>query len=480
MSGGGAGFGISMSAATLGAVGNMAPQPQPGAGCSSTIEANASSSSGSASAGFVSASVSAASSNAKNTAACAPNYINNQTSFTKYNRSATIDKNTLLINKNAIKSISESVNEMVVNSITSNKSVSTQNVTINQTIKINIKDVGGDVLVEGTKADSKIELNNIANMSFSSFDNVRTDLANDVLQKFKSNVNQESMATMQADMEQSIANQNDAAIKAKSDAKIEQTKETQLPSADPTAIIPINNTANVNINQVVSTDINDATHLSANYTNEISVEKTMETHVKNAVTQNFTKESLTQLSQIINSNQEISISVEGVGGNVTIRNTELTSSVILRQTLSNTMNVGTAIVNAVTNTLGAQTDDSVTTKNVEAIGLTSKADLRNGNTSDGDMQSKLDYKQTISQDFGMGSCGSSASSCICCIICIVCILSSGLGAVGGSMGDVESMGDESMGMEENSSPVDAPESAPVGTSVGGSSESSVGGYYYFD
>jgi hypothetical protein len=204
----------------------------------------------------------------------------------------------------------------------------------------------------------------------------------------------------------------------------------------------------------------------------------METHVMNAVTQNFTKESLTQLSQIINSNQKISIDVEGVGGDVTIKNTKLTSNVILRQTLANTMNVGTAVVQTVTNTLGAQTDDSVTTKNTETLGLTNKSDLRSGNTSAGDMESKLDYKQTISQDFGMGSCGSSASSCICCIICIVCILSSGLGAIGGGGGG-EGMSDEGMG-EEEASPKSVP-SENIGTKVGGSSESdSVGGYYYFD
>ena len=477
MSGGGAGFGVSMSAATLQSVGNMAPQPQPGPGCKSVIEANSSSTSGSASVGFVSASASTASSNSKNTAACAPNYLNKQETNMKYDRTTTVDKNTLLINKNAIRSISESVNQMVVNSITSNRSVSSQNVALSQSITIKVRDIGGDLLIEGTKAASSIDLTNIANMSFSAFDNVRTDLANDVLQQFKSNVNQESMATMQADLEQSVANQNDAAIKSANEAKVEQTKTTQIPSADPTAIIPTNDTANVNINQVSSTDVKDASHLSANYTNEIDISKTMETHVMNAVTQNFTKESLTQLSQIINLSQNINIDIEGVGGNATIRDTSLVSNIVLRQTLSNVMNVGTAVVQTVANTLGAQTDDSVTTKNTESLGLTSKSDLRSGNKSDGDMLSKLDYKQTISQDFGMGSCGSSASSCICCIICIVCILSSGLGAVGGNMG---SMGSE--GLE--SSPI-APEtalaSAPTGTSVGGSSESeSVGGYYYFD
>jgi hypothetical protein len=486
-SGGGSGFGMSISTTNLQSVGNLAPQPQPGAGCSSVIEANASSTSASASVGLISASGTTSSSNSKNTAQCAPDYINNQTTLVKHNRSTAVDKNTILINKNTIKAMSESVNQMVVNSITSTKSTASQNVTTNQSIKIKVSDVAKDVTIKNTGASATIDLTNIANMSFTAFDNVRTDLANDVLQQFKSNVNQESMATMQVDMETSIANQNDAAIKTKREMKVEQEQKTQLPAANPTEIVPINNDANVNINQVASTDITDSSYLSANYTNELSTDRIMETHVMNAVTQNFTKESLTQLSQIINSNQSIEIDVEGVGGNVTIEDTFLNLNIVLRQTLTSNMNVGTAVINAVSNTLGAQTDDSVITKNTESLGLTNKTDTRNGNTSKGDMESKFDYKQTISQDFGLGSCGSCASSCICCIICIVCILSSGLGAVGGSMGSSgeEGMGEESVGEGEspttNASSTEQPAASGPSAPVGESSESaSVGGYYYFD
>jgi hypothetical protein len=482
--GGGAGLGFAMSSAQLQTIGNMAPQPGVGPGCKSVIQANSSSTSGSASVGPISASATTASASSDNTMACAPTFATDQVTTTKYDRTTTVDKDVLLINKNTLKSISESVNQMVVNSITSTKSTSSQNVSINQTIEIKIRDIGGDLLIDGTTAEQTIDLTNIANMSFSAFDEVRTDLANDVLQQFKSNINQESMATMQADLEQSVANQNDAAIKSQLESKIEQVKTTQIPSSDPTKYIPTNDQANVHINQVTSTDVKDATHLSAGYTNEVETEKTIETHVMNSVTQNFTKETLTQLSQIINSTQKISIDVEGVGGNVTIKNTKLTSNVILRQTLASQMNVGTAVTNSVFNTLGAQTDDSVTTKNTNSLGLTNKSDLRSGNTAKGDMDSKLDFKQTISQDFGMGSCGSSASSCICCIICIVCILSSGLGAVGGGGGEDYSSEEY---VEENSSPQAAPTAPPaqaepqIGTSVRGSSESdSVGGYYYFD
>jgi hypothetical protein len=483
--GGGAGFGMALSSAQLQTIGNMAPQPAVGPGCKSVIQANSSSTSASLSLGPIAASGTNANASSDNTMACAPTFATDQVTTSKYDRTTTVNKDVLLINKNTLKSISESVNQMVVNSITSTKSTSSQNVSINQTIEIIVRDIGGDLLMDGTTQKQTIDLTNIANMSFSAFDEVRTDLANDVLQQFKSNINQESMAIMQADLEQSVANQNDAAIKSQLESKIEQEKTTQIPSADPTKFIPTNDQANVHINQVTTTDVKDATHLSAGYTNEVEIEKTIETHVMNSVTQNFTKESLTQLSQIINSTQKISIDVEGVGGNVTIKNTELTSNVILRQTLASQMNVGTAITNSVFNTLGAQTDDSVITKNTNSLGLTNKSDLRGGNTAKGDMDSKLDFKQTISQDFGMGSCGSSASSCICCIICIVCILSSGLGAVGGGGGGEDYSNEEYE--EENSSPQAAPTAPPaqaepqIGTSVGGSSESdSVGGYYYFD
>jgi hypothetical protein len=203
----------------------------------------------------------------------------------------------------------------------------------------------------------------------------------------------------------------------------------------------------------------------------------METHVKNAVTQNFTKESLSQLSQVIDSNQEIGISVEGVGGNVTITDIGNSSNIILRQTLSSTMNVGNAIVNTVKNTLGMSTDDAVTTKNISDVGLTSKTDLRNGNASSGDMTSKLDYKQTISQDFGMGSSGSSLSSCISCILCVVCIVSSGLGAVMPDMSrttEINQISSESSG----NSPPENKES--TGSSEGEGEGTKVGGFFYFN
>jgi len=474
MSGAVAGFGVSGSAATLQSVGNMAPQPQPGAGCKSIIESNSSSTSASASVGPISASGSTASANTQNTAACAPNYINNQANFNKYDKSTTVDQNTIIMSSNSLKAISESVNQMVVNSITSTKSVATQNVSVSQSIEITVKDVTGNVDISNVKNTSTIDLNNIANLSFSAFDNIRTDLANDVLAKFSTNTNNESMSKMQADLETSIANQNDAAIKTKRETKLEQTVSSQIPRADPTKIVTTNDDANVNINQVVSNDVKEASHLSANYTNQLDVNRIMETHVKNAVTQNFTKESLSQLSQIIDSNQKIGISVEGVGGNVSISDIGNSSNIILRQTLSSNMNVGNAIVNTVKNTLGMSTDDAVTTKNVSDVGLTSKTDLRNGNSSSGDMSSKFEYKQTITQDFGFGSSGSSLSSCISCICCIVCVLSSGLGAIMPDMSSTTEINQVAPKEKEKPEEKSSENSSSEGTGT------KVGGYFYFN
>jgi hypothetical protein len=465
--------------------GNLSSQPQPGPGCKSIIESNQSSTSASAGIGFISASGSTSSRNDKNTAACAPNYENEQVNTTNYDKSTTINKNVMLMTRNSLKSISESSNQMITNSLMSSKSSANQNVTLNQTINIKVKDVAGDVLIDDIGNSANIDLTNIANISFSGFDDVKTDLATSVLQQFKTNTNQESMDTMSADIQTTIANQNNAAMSSQLSNNVEQTKSTQVPSADPTAIVPTNDQANVRIKQHTTNNIKDAQTLNGNYTNEINTEKIMESHINNSVTQNFTKESLNQLSQIINQNQSLNIDVEGVGGNVIIRNIKNTANVVLRQTMTSNIDFGTAIVNSVQNSLGIITDDSLTSKNVTSLGLLSKTDLRNGNTSEADFKSDMKYKQTITQDFGMGSFGSSFSSCSICICCIICILSCGLGAGSGMIPSAPDSSDTSdtPDTSESSSQKSPDESSSQESSGQESSDgvgTSVGGYYYFD
>jgi hypothetical protein len=477
--------------------GNLHPQPQPGPGCKSIIESTQASTSVAANVGPIGGSASSSSRNDKNTAACAPNYENNQINRNKYEKNTTINKNTMLMTRNSLKSISESSNQMITNSLMSSKSSATQNVTVSQKINIKIKDVAGDVVVNNIKNVATIDLTNIANISFSGFDDVKTDLADSILQQFKTNTNQESMDTMSADIQTSIANQNNAAMASTINNKVDQTKETQVPMADPTQIIPTNDQANVKINQEISNDVKLQTTLNGDYTNIIETDKTMESHIKNAVTQNFTKESLSQLAQIINQSQEIGIDIEGVGGNVTVSNLENQANIVLRQTMTSNVDFGTAIVNSVKNTMGISTDDALVSKNVVGLGLTSVDELRNGNTNKADFASSLDYKQTISQDFGMGSSGSSFSSCSICICCIICILSCGLGAGSGmlpsssgsdssdsldSSDSSENTSDESNNNEtsdsSNNKTSDSSNSIPEESSDGVGS--SVGGYYYFD
>jgi hypothetical protein len=276
--------------------------------------------------------------------------------------------------------------------------------------------------------------------------------------------------------------------------------------APPTQIVSTNDQANVDIQQSTSNDILQNATINMDYSNIIENDKTMETSIKNAVTQNFTKESLNQLAQIINQDQEIEIDIEGVGGNVTVSNLENQANIVLRQTMTSKVDFGTAIVNSVKNTMGMMTDDEITSSNVIGLGLTSVDELRNGNTNKADFASSLDYKRTVTQDFGMGSSGSSFSSCSICICCIICILSCGLGA-GGSMlpsgsgsdsSDSSDSSDESNNNETSDSSnneisnsssneisnsssneiSDSSNSMPEESSDGVGS--SIGGYYYFD
>ena len=435
----------------------------------------------------------------KSTIACNSDYQHKQLNSTKNLRSSSVNSDTLMMSKNALKSISESTNQMIVNSISSQTSNASQTAKITQSIEIAIKGVAGDVKVSNISNKSTIKMENMAEISLDAFDNVKNDLATSVLQEFKNNTNQESMSTLNANLQTTLANQTDAAIKMKSEAEVLQEKKSQFPGTPATEIVPKDMKSNVKIDQtslLENTEIND---LSNKYTNILETERIMETHINNAVTQNFTKESLSQLSQYLEQNQNIKITIEDIGGNVEVGNIENATNIVLRQTLSSKMNVGNAIANTVINTLGIQTDDTVVTKNIQDSGLTSKTDLRNGMTSTTDMETKMKYTQKMTEDFGFGSCGSiSLLSSLPCIICIVCVLSFGSGGMSliSSIASSESSSDKLQANEEiddsdsSKSPGSSESSESIESSVSpGSSDSSgstefkgtsVGGYYYFD
>jgi hypothetical protein len=137
------------------------------------------------------------------------------------------------------------------------------------------------------------------------------------------------------------------------------------------------------------------------------------------------------LIQDITNIQDISLGAAEVGGDCIIEDAENSTNIILRQTLSAKMNIGTAIVNSIKDQLGVQTDDSVANKNVQNTTQTSANDLRSGLTLESSLKSVQEYIQTITQQGnGLGSLGSLLSICCCCSCCIISILSSGMGAIG--------------------------------------------------
>jgi len=430
---------------------------------------------------------------------CNPDYKNSQINSTKNNRSSSVNNDTLIMSKNSLKSISESTNQMIVNSISSMKSNSSQTVEVLQNIKLKITGVAGDVTVKGIKNESNIEMVNLAEISLDAFDNIKTDLATSVLNSFKNNTNVESMNTLSANLETSAANQTDATLKLRNDSKVDKEQKTQFPAAAPNTVHPPNTSANVNIQQENYMENNEINNVSNRVVNDISTERIMETHINNSVTQNFTKESISQLSQYLKQNQNIEITIEDVGGNVSVTDISNATNIVLRQTLQNKMNVGNAIVNSVVNTMGLETDDGVASKSIQDAGLTSKTDLRNGITSKADLESTASYSEKVTQDLGFG-CGSSGSSliffCIPCIICIVCVLSVGAGgltatAAASGIASSESPTDKLQPGEEidNSDSSNSTNSTESSDGMPNSSESlesidspgtSVGGYYYFD
>jgi len=445
-----------------------------GPGCSSAqIDSKASSSASISVGPFSSGNVGTSSSLCQDNQKCAPDDDLEQTNIIKVDRETTIDNSTTIMTRNSLKVLTECTNQMIVNSITSTKTSATQDVTLFQKLKISVDNVKGDVTIDGVGQEITIDMNNISQMSLSAFDNIRTDLATNVLQSFKSSINQETLDKMQADMATQTRAQQESALKARVEAKIDQTKTTNLPAAAPPLIPAENLNANTHQKQYNSTSIKEANKLVAPYTNKTDIEKTLETHVNNAVTQNFTKETINIMAQTILANQDMEIKISNIGGNVSIKNVKQTMNIILRQTLNTKMNIGTAIVNTLTNTLGVETDDQVIQKKVSQSGVTSKMDLRSEQAATQDLSSSMSYKQTLTESFGgsLGSCnssgssGSSFSSCCCCIILCVLIAMCGVGGSMGSPGGDEGEGEEEGETSESvpskvSSPA-APAAAPA-------------------
>ena len=413
---------------------------------------------------------------------CNPDFNQTQVTDTKYTRSTAIDNSKFIMTKNSMKAISESTNQMIVNSLTKTTSSSTQNVDLTQKMKINLKGCAGNAKISGVSQSMTIDMSNIATMTMSAIDNVRTDLSNGVLAQIKNNISDETMNKMQQDINTQVASQqtSDSKQQATSVADVEQ--KTQLPMAQLNAPQPTNLAANVHVDQKVSSDMLDATVLSAPYHSTTDISKTLETHVNNSVTQNFTKETVNILAQTITAKQDMEISAEDIGGDCIVENISQNMNVILRQQMTNTMNLGTSVMNTLTNTLGISSEDTQITKTMNDNKLTNITDLQNGQTSKTDMTSSTSFKSKVTQDFGgCGSCGSSGSSifffCSCCIICI-CIISGCIG-VSAASGAASSMGDASSAAPTDSLPTDSLPIDSAPTTEGVSTSDTKGGFYFY-
>ena len=393
----------------------------PGPGC--TAVNSTSKSSTSVSAGLF-ASGGTSSDNAQNMYKCNPSFESENIVENSDLKKTVVDQSTTIVTKTSMKVMSELTNQMIVNSLTKTTNKNSQDVNVSQKMSIKIAGVKGNVSIEDIDQNMTIDMTNIATISMNAFDNIRTDLANDVLQSFKSAVNQETLSKMEANLQSSIENQLSQSAKQRVEATIDQTKTSAMPSADPNPIPAENLSANTKLRNFTSNNVQTDTTLTAPYNSNASIERELATHISNAVTQNFTKETVNILAQTITASQEMSIDVSNVGGNVSLKNIKQSMNIILRQTLTAKMDLGNAIVNSFKNSAGLSTDDATVIKNTATSGVVAATSLRNTSSNVIDAESAMSYTQSITNGSmgSMNSSGSSGSSCFSwCSFCILCL-----------------------------------------------------------
>lgn len=453
MSGCGSGFGV--SAATNPAYAIPSP-PSPGPGCTAVNTNNTSCSAVSAAVmvPLVAVSVGGVTSSANQAASakCNPDYTVTQVNDNKLRNETTIDQGVTMMTKSTLQSISSATNQMIVNSVTNTSSSAKQEANVSQNLAIRLENCGGNAVIRNVSQTANINMEQISSMTLTAIDNVRTDLASSVLNQFNSNISDASKQTLSADMTSAVAAQNMSSYKADVKSTIAQEKKTQLAAADPIAPPSENLAANTNITQKNKTGVENVLKISAPFLSSITAEKVLQSSINNAVTQNFTKNTVNVLAQTLSLNQTLSIEAVNIGGDCTIENISQVANVAMRQTMTSKMDIGTAIVNSVQNSMGSKTDDSFVKDNLQDTKIITKNDLRSGNTSVSDMKSDQTVTQKMEQYMdGIGSSGSSGSSCICCIICIICILSSGLGGL--SMSSETTVNSSSESESESDAPL---------------------------
>jgi hypothetical protein len=235
--------------------------PPPGPGCSNRQTGSSSafgaSVSGSGMGFSASASIGTSSLNKQEDQVCNPDFKQDQLTNNKYTRSTSIDNSKFIMTKNSMKAISESTNQMIVNSITKTTSSATQNVDLLQKMAIKIKGCAGNLTIRGVKQTMNVDMSNVASMTMSAIDNVRTDLANGVLTTLKNNISDETLNKMQQDINSQIKQQQSSDTTQKATSVSETEQKTQLPMANVPGAVPANISANVNIKQKVSNDLVD-------------------------------------------------------------------------------------------------------------------------------------------------------------------------------------------------------------------------------
>lgn len=418
------------------------------------------------------------SNNVQNSSSCPPNVTTDSTVSNISNTLMSVDQSTLITNTTALSALSSSVNQMVTNSMTSTSTSSNQNVMITQVLKIDIKNVQGNVDISNISQYASVNASNTISMDLTAIDNVRNDLANQVLQQFAASSNTDSINAAQASIEKELASSNEAATTLNQNNQVKQTQNTEVPMAQPTTIIPPVPGSNVNTKQTTLNSATSSTIISAPYTQSNNISRSIQSSVLNAVTQNFTHETVTQLVTAININQAMGFSISDVVGNVSIKNISQSANVVITSTLNQHMNIGTAIVNSVASSLGTSTDDKTAIKKSQSTTLKDTSTLRASSTSTNTTTSTFSYDQALTQSLVPG-CGCSGSSFLSSLI-LAMVFFIGPMLMKGLPDVTES--EEASSEAETS---DSPASTPTSSSPSSSPESTPkavatqGGYYFY-
>jgi len=366
---------------------------------------------------------SSASSNAQNSGTCPPNNVTNIESANISKSLMSYDNSTLIMNRSALNAISTSINQMIVNSITSTRTSSTINVSTLQQIKIRISGVGGDVNVSDVGNESNMELENTIQTDLSTIDTVRTDLANKVLQQFADMSNTDAIDSIQTNILKELKTDTEITNKLKQDNKVEQTQKTDVPTSQPLQIQTPVPGANINSTLKTINETTSATIITSPFTQSNDINRTIQTTIANSVTQNFTHETVTQLSTAITLGQYLDIDISNIAGSVTLKDITNKSNIKTLSTLIQNLDIGTSIANSYTSNLGIKTDSSSTINRTTSASLADTANLRSNNTTSSSVDSTFSYVQSVTQSL-IPSLGSLTSCCsLCCCLILISIIS---------------------------------------------------------